>query len=125
MTPGLLALAAMGEEALVADRAGPGVAHLRDPGGEQPPAGDRAQVDVPALAVLAVRGLLTEGGVDLGADLVAADARARADDRLDASLGRELTQGTDALLEHAVGEASPARVDHRDGALGPQRDGQA
>ena len=66
-----------------------------------------------------------ERTVHLGADLVAADARARADHRDDPSLAAHLAQCAHPLLEHARGQPAPACVKHRDRRRGPERDRQA
>ncbi len=73
-----------------------------------------------------VRVRTSERIVHLGSDLVAADARAGTDHRRDRQLvGAERSQRAHALLEHAGGEAAPAGVEHRDGAVAAERDGQA
>ena len=67
-----------------------------------------------------------EGVVHLRADLIAAGARAGADDRDDRRVRRaELAQRAHPLLEHARGEPAPARVEHRDGAVAAERHRQA
>ena len=113
----------MREEALVADRAGVDVADLADAGGAQALVGDRAQVE-PAPVHVCVRA--GERGVHLGADLVAAGAARRGRSTAAISpLAAELAQRAHALLEHARGEAAPAGVEHRDGAVAAERDRQA
>src|ERR1700733_15959337 len=92
---GGLALAAVGEESLVADRARLGVGDARHAGGEQLLGSDRAQVDVLSSAIIGsapgVRAR-TERGVHLLADLVAADACTGPDDGLDRARRASLPQ---------------------------------
>ena len=117
---------AVGEEALVADRAQAGVVHL-DALGLELRAGHDGEVEV-APSPRVVPG---EAGVDLLAHLVAAAARAGADGGLERAVLAELAQRLDALGEDAAGQRAPAAVqgghgvvaghDHRE-AVGGEHD---
>ena len=63
--------------------------------------------------------------VHLGSDLVTANPGAGPDDRDDPARTREVAQRANALLEHARGEAAPARMQHRHRALAAERHRQA
>ncbi len=112
LAPGPGAFAAVGEEALVADRARLHVEHLCDTRRKQLFVGDRPQVDHAAVAMGA-----GESRVDLLADLVAAGAGARADHSHHVSPPANVAQSTHTLLEHAAGEPAPAGVKCRHGSL--------
>ena len=85
LPPSPRAFATVGEEALVANRAGRLVAYVRDACGKQPFVGDRAQIDQASSAVSS-----REARVNLLADLVATWARAGAHQRQHLALATDL-----------------------------------
>ena len=121
LATGASAFAAVGEEALVADRARRDILHLGHTRRQQPVAGDRLQVD-PPVAGPGGRGPNPMGPrerrVDLLADLVAARPRAGADDRDDLIRTAQLPDRANALLEDPRREPAPAGVHGRHGAVG-------
>src|SRR6185437_14976749 len=115
LAPSLGAFAAIGEIVLVADGASLQVAHLDHPGGQQALVGDRAKVDQAARAVG-----ISEGRVDLLADLIATGTRAGTHDRPRLASAANLAQSTHALLQDPGGKPAPAGVQSRHGAVGAE-----